>query len=353
MSRAPAVYPAPRAALFGRSRLTPTDSILFGATLCGGYAAVVCLLGLTPAFPHLELASTVFPLATVLISLLLAFRTNAAYDRWWEGRKLWAAMVNDTRNLAIFLDSSLPRQSAADRRFFADTIAAYATAVQQHLRLGVDRDSLGELDPETRARVAEVEHVPNILASEVSRRIYLLAKEGVFTGFELVNLKAQVAQLTEIVGGCERIKYTPIPGSYARYERALLTAFLAGLPLGLEPRLGFFAVPMTVLAFLALAGLEILAADIEDPFGRDHADLPTEALAGTIARDVRELLIRPRRAVGEEAGPDDPSAPPAGEVPAEADEGLVAGGAGADGRVAPEEERVLEDGREVADQAGP
>jgi putative membrane protein len=239
------------------------------------------------------LSPTLFPLVTVLLSLLLAFRTNTAYDRWWEGRKLWENLVNHTRNLAIFLDSTLPLEDMHNRIRFATHISAYARAVRDHLGEGVNREDFQELDGATQDRLKQVEHVPNLIASTISRRIYELAKKDVISGFELVNLKAQIAGLTETVGACERIKTTPIPFSYATYERHLLLWFCLALPWGLQTEYHFMAVPITMVAFASLAGLEMLAADIEDPFGSDDSDLPTAQLSGMIRRNVHELLVGP------------------------------------------------------------
>lgn len=266
-------------------------TVMVGAVAIGLYAEAVRRLTVAGALPALPLKPTLFPLVTVLLSLLLAFRTNTAYDRWWEGRKLWEALVNNTRNLAIFLDSTLPPENADHRRHFAAQISGYASAVKGHLRRGVDFEDLRDLDAATLQRLRTLEHVPNAVASLISRRIYDLAKDGIITGFELVNLKSQVAELTDIVGGCERIKNTPIPYSYASYERHLLTWFVLGLPFGLVSDYGGLTAPLTAMAFMALAGLEMLAADIEDPFGSDENDLPTEVLSAMIRRNVHELLV--------------------------------------------------------------
>jgi putative membrane protein len=266
-------------------------TVVVGAVGVGLYAEAVLRLTDAGVIPAVPLKPTLFPLVTVLLSLLLAFRTNTAYDRWWEGRKLWGALVNNTRNLAIFLDSTLPVDDADHRRRFAAQISGYAAAVKGHLRDGVDFEDLRDLDAATLQRLRTLEHVPNAIASLISRRIYDLAKDGIITGFELVNLKAQVAELTDIVGGCERIKNTPIPYSYAGYERHLLTWFVLALPFGLRADYGALTAPLTAVAFMALAGLEMLAADIEDPFGSDESDLPTAKLSAMIRRNVHELLI--------------------------------------------------------------
>lgn len=299
-------WPAVLANVFRSSVLR---AVVVGALGVGLYAEAVVRLTDAGLLPELPLKPTLFPLVTVLLSLLLAFRTNTAYDRWWEGRKLWASLVNNTRNLAIFLDSTLPPGDADNRRRFAAEISGYAAAVKGHLRQGVDFEDLRDLDAANLARLRTLEHVPNAIASLISRRIYDLAKDGVITGFELVNLKAQVAELTDIVGGCERIKNTPIPYSYAGYERHLITWFVLALPFGLRSDYGVLSAPITAVAFMSLAGLEMLAADIEDPFGSDENDLPTEGLSAMIRRNVHELLIG---ALSEEAAA--PEAEAAGDV---------------------------------------
>lgn len=265
--------------------------VLLGALGFGLYAWGVTTGSEAGMLPSVPFRPTLFPLVTVLLSLLLAFRTNTAYDRWWEGRKLWESLVNHTRNLAIFLDSTLPPEDMHNRQRFATLISAYARAVRSHLRNGVQPEDFQDLDEATRRRLEVVEHVPNLIASSISRRIYELAKSSVINGFELVNLKSQIAGLTETVGACERIRSTPIPFSYATYERHLLLWFCMALPWGLQSEYGVLAVPLTMVAFASLAGLEMLAADIEDPFGSDDSDLPTEQLSRQIRRNVHELLV--------------------------------------------------------------
>jgi putative membrane protein len=286
--------------------------VLVGALGFGVYAWGVSLGVSGGWLPELPFRPALFPLVTLLLSLLLAFRTNTAYDRWWEGRKLWEALTNHTRNLAIFLDSTLPPEDMHNRKRFAILISAYAQAVRAHLRDEIDVKDFQDLDEATRKRLEVVEHVPNLIASSISRRIYELAKTSVINGFELVNLKSQIAGLTETVGACERIKSTPIPFSYATYERHLLLWFCLALPWGLQTEYGIFSVPLTMGAFASLAGLEMLAADIEDPFGSDDSDLPTEQISRLIRRNVYELLVG--ELPGGEPTPENAEAPPTGVV---------------------------------------
>lgn len=273
---------------FYRSRVV--RRIALGGVFTAIYASAITHMTQTGGIPLVPLKPTVFPLVSILLSLLLAFRTNTAYDRWWEGRKLWGSLVNHCRNLALFLHSTLAPTEVAPRRALAAEISAYVLSLEGHLRAGVDWEQLQELPEDFQAELKNRDHVPNAIANRLIQRVYSLRREGKVCDFELRNLKDHLAALTDVLGGCERIKGTPIPFSYNTYVKHLLFWFLVLLPFGLQADYGILAIPLSTIAFVALAGLEMLAADIEDPFGSDDNDLPTGQMAQTIRRNVFEIL---------------------------------------------------------------
>jgi putative membrane protein len=226
------------------------------------------------------------------ISMLLVFRTNTAYDRWWEGRKLWGALVNNSRNLAMKLEVILPEGDEKNRTFFRKSIPAFATALHHHLHKEQTRLELSE-DEENRhifQRIDWEKHVPNQVALLMYRQVQLLYKEGVLTAEQLLFLNAELQSFTDICGACERIKNTPIPFSYSVFIKKFIFFYVMTLPFGFVFQLGFYAIPVTAFVFYVLASLELFAEEIEDPFGGDANDVPTETLARNIHRHVGELL---------------------------------------------------------------
>jgi len=157
-----------------------------------------------------------------VISMLLVFRTNTAYDRWWEGRKLWGSLVNNSRNLAMKLDMVLPKEDMALRSFFRKMIPAYALHNQLHK--GKTRIELFQ-DEEHRhvfQKIDHAKHVPNQLALLMYRHIQQLFEVKKITGEQLLFLNTELQSFTEICGGCERIKNTPIHFSYSVFIKKFI-----------------------------------------------------------------------------------------------------------------------------------
>jgi putative membrane protein len=224
------------------------------------------------------------------LSLLLVFRTNTAYDRWWEGRKLWGSLVNSSRNLAIKLQACLAPTDDENRDFFKKYIPFYAKVLQEHLQQESTRFALDEEEhPEFRS-IDRNKHVPNQVARLLSDRIVLLYKQGQLSGEQLLFINAELTNFTDICGACERIKNTPIPYSYSAFIKKFFFIYIMTLPFGYIFTLGYWVVPVVAIVFYVLASLELIAEEIEDPFGKDSNDLPMDKLADNIRKHVAEIL---------------------------------------------------------------
>jgi putative membrane protein len=224
-----------------------------------------------------------------VISLLLVFRTNTAYDRWWEGRRQWGALVNSSRNLAIKLKAALGSDTE-EMRFFFRMIPMYAKALRFHLlseRLRLDLDALPH--PEI-AGWETARHQPNKIASLMASRVYGLHASGRIDGHVLQTLMNDVQSLTDICGACERIKNTPIPLSYSIFIKKFIFFYVMTLPMGFVFSLGYYIIPVVIFVFYVLTSIEIIAEEIEDPFGSDNNDLPLERLSIGIQSHVEEIL---------------------------------------------------------------
>lgn len=226
------------------------------------------------------------------ISMLLVFRTNTAYDRWWEGRKLWGALVNNSRNLSMKLEVMLPADDTRNRAFFRKVIPAFAFALHNHLHKEQTRVELFE-EEENRHLFQHIDwekHVPNQVALLIYRQVQELYREGIFTAEQLLMLNAELQSFTDISGACERIKNTPIPYSYSVFIKKFIFFYIMTLPFGYVFQLGFYVIPVVAFVFYVLASLELIAEEIEDPFGGDDNDVPTETLARNIHRHVGEII---------------------------------------------------------------
>ena len=227
-----------------------------------------------------------------VISMLLVFRTNTAYDRWWEGRKLWGSLVNNSRNLALKLSAILHFDDAQHRSFFKRFIPMYASALNDHLKAEKTRVELFE-DDEHHHIISQIDtskHVPNQVAKIIFGKIYQLEREGVITANQMLLLNSELQSFTDVCGACERIKNTPIPFSYSVFIKKFIFIYVITLPIGFVFSFGYFVVPVTAFIFYVLASIEMIAEEIEDPFSGDENDIPTEKIMKNIAKHVGEIL---------------------------------------------------------------
>jgi putative membrane protein len=227
------------------------------------------------------------------ISMLLVFRTNTAYDRWWEGRKLWGNLVNNSRNLAIKLNAILPEEEKAHRSFFRKIIPAYAYALHNHLRSEKTRIELFDDDDEHKDVFTIIDgdkHIPNQVAMLMFQHIQQLHRENKISGEQLLFLNTELQSFTDICGACERIKNTPIPFSYSVFIKKFIFFYVMTLPFGYVFSLGYYVIPVVAFVLYVLASLELIAEEIEDPFGGDENDVPTDKLSQNIQRHVAEII---------------------------------------------------------------
>lgn len=238
----------------------------------------------------IRLNTSIFSLLGIILSILLVFRTNSAYDRWWEGRKQWGALVNNCRNMAIYVRAIFPDDDHATRRFFAKHISNFCLALVEHLRDGTKLDKLVYLTAENRAEYERKGHIPNHIALQLYDRLAEAHRRGEINEGDYINIKAQHQSLLDILGACERIKKTPIPFSYAVYLKVFVTIYGLMLPFALITMFDLTTIPLVMFMFFALIGVELLGEEIEDPFGLDCNDLPTGDIANTIKANVFEIL---------------------------------------------------------------
>jgi ion channel-forming bestrophin family protein len=224
------------------------------------------------------------------ISMLLVFRTNTAYDRWWEGRKLWGALVNNSRNLALKLHTFLPAEDKSDRDFFSKIIPLFAMELKNHLQKEVTRLALDEKPHPEIPEFDKDKHIPIQITAVIMQKIQQLYANKKITGDQLIVLNAELQSLMDICGACERIKNTPIPYSYSAFIKKFIFAYVITLPLGYVFSLGYLSILVVAFIFYVLASLELIAEEIEDPFGTDENDLPMQRIAGNIERNIKEIF---------------------------------------------------------------
>ncbi len=173
-------------------------------------------------FPNtavLEKLMSVYSLIGFVISLLLVFRTNTAYDRWWEGRKKWGEVVNDSRNIAVKLSGML--KEPEDRQYFSRMISNFVFAMKEQLRNGVDLDEL-DLSKEEKEKLIDQLHIPSAISALMYKRIKFLRDEEKLSDYEFLSINENLNNLLNCMGACERIKKTPIPYSYSLFLKKFI-----------------------------------------------------------------------------------------------------------------------------------
>ena len=257
--------------------------------LIGAYSAGICFLEIhyfkLKDDSHVKNITIMHTTVGFVLSLLLAYRTNTAYDRWWEGRKLWGSLVNNSRNLAIKLSAIL--ESDTDKNYFRKVIPGYASILAKHLS---NEEVSQELFEKLNLEVDSVKHKPNQVAKMIFSKINDLYKSNKITGNQLIILNGEIQAFTDVCGACERIKNTPIPYSYSAFIKKFIFFYVMTLPFGYVFSLGFYVVPVVIFIFYVLASLELIAEEIEDPFGGDENDLPIAKIASNIKKHVEEIL---------------------------------------------------------------
>ncbi|PZP52803.1 MAG: bestrophin [Agrobacterium fabrum] len=235
-----------------------------------------------------------FSLLGIALSVFLGFRANACYDRWWEARKHWGALITAARTLArqsAMLDSRTDIADPATRRRVIDLAIAFSHALVSHLRPGhataiADRLIPGDL-AETHARSG---NRPDMLLRELSRIVIAANTKGQISDIQLQMLDATVQQMGAAQASCERIRQTPVPFGYSLLLHRTAHLFCLLLPFGFTDLLGW-ATPFTsTLIAYTFFGLDALSDELEDPFGTGLNALPINALATTIEINLREAM---------------------------------------------------------------
>ena len=238
--------------------------------------------------PWIKEITTVHSLLGFVISMLLVFRTNSAYDRWWEGRKQWGTLTNISRSLAMKINGVLDEDDEENRDFFKRSIPMFSKSLFSFLRSDystfmLDEDKYLEFD-------LKAKHGPNQVNSIIYQKINELYKNKKITGDQLITLDKEFVEFNNVCGACERIKNTPIPYSYSSFIKKFIVFYVVTLPIGLVFSMGYFVSIAVPFIFYVLASLELIAESIEEPFGTDFDDLPIEQITMNIEKHVHEII---------------------------------------------------------------
>lgn len=240
---------------------------------------------------HLELNPAPFTLFGIALALFLGFRNNASYDRFWEGRKLWGALLNDTRSLArqaLTLCSYGNQSPATD--LFINYLIAFTYALKHQLRHSDAKDDLDRLLPASFSeQLTPVRYKPVILLKEMARWVQTARDQGKLEPLHQLAFEDNFNKLSDIVGGCERIAGTPIPFTYSILLHRTVYIYCFLLPFGFVASLGWFMPLIVVFIAYTFVALEAIADELEEPFGLEANDLALNAMCRMIENTLLEM----------------------------------------------------------------
>jgi putative membrane protein len=275
--------------------------VWLAAAALGVYSAAVVAADRIFLSETQTIGSQIHGLLGLVLGMLLVFRTNTSYDRWWEARKLWGQLLNDSRNLSLKVAACV-RADARDKHELGQRLVEFGWALERHLRAG----SIRLRDSKTTTGVAQSPQatVENTTASspvhqpmEAARSVYehleRWRRTGQLDGFEFWILDQHAASLMNICGACERIQKTPISFSHLWFIRQSIALYLITLPWGLVEHFQYWAIPFTMLLSYFLVGVELIAEAVEEPFGRSVDDLRLEEICNSIEQSVYKTLPQP------------------------------------------------------------
>jgi len=260
------------------------------------YSVFIAIMYNTYHFTRISIPIAVPTILGTVISLLLAFKSNQAYDRWWEARTIWGAIVNDsrtlTRQLLTYVDT---KYGQSEERAFCERMAkrqiAWCYSLSQHLRKQDPVKGLEKfISAEDLHYVKKYSNVPLALLELQGVDLRNAYKLGWINEFQQVEMDNTLTRFSNEMGGCERIKNTVFPATYGVYIHFSLILFIMLLPFGLIEFFGVVEVPVVIAIASSFFLIEKMAIHLQDPFENKPTDTPTTTISQTIERDIKQML---------------------------------------------------------------
>ena len=248
------------------------------------YAAGVSLIGVVLDNVAIHFEPDVHSFVGFVLGLLLVFRTNTAYERWWEARKLWGQLVNDSRNLSVKVSRlvNVPREDAVG---IGRLLIDFAYSLRNFLE-EAPRDSSVAVG----SAAALACQSPAEVVCRLYERVNRCARAGHVDGFEVAALDVHLRALLDIVGGCERIRGTRLSISYRAFVRQCIFLYLLALPWCLVESYGIWTIPATAVVSYFMIGIEIIAETVEQPFGASDDHIPLDEICDRLAGSIGDIL---------------------------------------------------------------
>jgi putative membrane protein len=279
-----------------RVALRLQGSVLFAilprVILCSAFAFLISVfheLGFSLSWPVL---SGVVP--SIVLGLLLVFRTNTAYERFWEGRKVWGVLVNTVRNLARQSWTAIAENKPEDRTAKIETLrllVAFSVATKLHLRGERLNSELEPLMSAERYQILQtMNHPPLEIAFWIGDYLQKQHERHYLNTYQLAAMLKLLDTMVDVLGSCERILKTPIPLAYSIHLKQLILLYCLSLPFPMVNDLHWWTAAVVGLISFAVFGIEEIGIEIENPFGYDANDLPLDTICATMQRNIEDLI---------------------------------------------------------------
>lgn len=262
---------------------------VFWCGMFGVFISILYVYNLPVSYPIL---GTLIP--TIVLGLLLVFRTNTAYDRFWEGRRLWGNMNNNVRNLSrqiwVGVITSSP-EAQAEKVGVMRLLIAFTIATKLQLRDEPVNEELRELLPESKfIQLQNINHPALGIAFWIGDYLQQQYQNNAINAHQLETMQQLLSSLVDCLGGCERILRTPIPLAYVIHLKQLLLIYCLLLPFQLVQSLNLLTGLVVALISFTLLGIEEIGVEIENPFGYDANDLPLNKMCATMHHNLENLM---------------------------------------------------------------
>ncbi len=267
-------------------------SILSQVFFCGTFGLFISILAYYRVPVSAKVLGGVIP--SIVLGLLLVFRTNTAYERFWEGRKAWGSIVNNIRNLSRLILVAIGENDPMHRyekEQILKLLVAFAVSTKLHLRSQPVNDRLADLvSPLQFAKLQQMNNPPLEIVFWISDYLQAQQEQGQISLYQMNELQNTLNGLVDNLGACERILRTPMPLAYAIHLKQLLLIYCVLLPFQIIDDLKWWTAIATALVSFTLFGIEAIGVEIENPFGTDPNDLPLDAICNTIDRNITDLI---------------------------------------------------------------
>lgn len=267
-------------------------TILSRVLWCGAFGLFISVL----AFYNIPVGAKalVGVVPSIVLGLLLVFRTNTAYERFWEGRKAWGSIVNNIRNLSRLIWVAIAETDLTHRQEKEEILkllVAFAVATKLHLRSQLVDDRVATLiSPQQFAKLQVTNNPPLEIAFWISDYLQATQENGQISLYQMNELQAILNTMVDTLGACERILRTPMPLAYSIHLKQLLLIYCLLLPFQIVDELRWWTAPAISLVSFTLFGIEAIGVEIENPFGTDPNDLPLDTICNTIERNIDDLI---------------------------------------------------------------